>query len=111
MWCAAACCVLTTLDDAFSIALWNPDVVQRGTLGRQLHDCTERVNWELGWLCDAAESGLEDVTGFARSAHHAVLELSRVLEPLDSDERSTRDRLDRARGSVATLLDALGSLI
>jgi hypothetical protein len=110
VWCAASSNVLTTIDDAFSVARWDLAALCSTTLGNQLYDCTTRVNWELGWLCDAAESGLDDVRGFARSAHRAVLELARLLEPLDSDDRQVRDRLDLARGAVAQLLAALASL-
>lgn len=109
MWCAALRRVLTTIDEAFSVARWDLDV--RCTLGSQLDDCTKRVTWELGWLCDAAESGLDDVRGFAGSAHRAVLELARLLESLDSDDPRLRDRLALARGAVGNLLDALALLI
>jgi hypothetical protein len=73
---------------------------------------TNEIDFAVGRLCDAlAHPNQEDVKELAYRAHRAVLQLAQMLDPADSDDRRTRDKLDLARAAVAALLDELAPLV
>ncbi|MEJ7599027.1 MAG: hypothetical protein WKG01_14055 [Kofleriaceae bacterium] len=77
-----------------------------------LHDHARRVDFAVGRLCDAlGEPDGVDVHALAFHAHHAVLDLAAELEPADSDNDSTRQKLEYARAAVAALLEELDRLV
>jgi hypothetical protein len=105
---------MTQLEDAFDstmidlYSLRHTDIDLAGLL-----HLTQEVDFEVGRLCEVlAEPEEDDDPAWrARQAYRVVLELARLLETADSDDRRTRDKLDLARGAVEALLDALGPLV
>jgi len=73
---------------------------------------TNQIDFAIGRLCEALEqSDQEDVKELAHRAYRAVLGLAQLLDPADSDDRRTRDKLDLSRGAIDALLDELDTLV
>jgi hypothetical protein len=103
--------MLTTLEDAFSVAAWDLHKLRQTSLGDELYFHSKKADQEVAWLCQLAEEGSEDVRSQLQVAHRAVFELAQLLDEVDSDDRYTRDRLWLAREAVDDLLEALSLLM